>query len=776
MSSNSSSLALNKIISDRVWQQLVQLWLGMATKDEAQLLTENTVAELLKSANKSCSKQQLLTNEFFLLTTPKFNALLLQEKNIATQLYQVSVIFDRAEIIDKLTQLGIQQKWKHSVTNSLQANLTAKLTPNNEITAEFMVDAVRLLIDSADTEQIESKIERYAASPIEKLWHERVEKEHIFEQIQIQINQNLNLATIIQTAVDLSRNFLNLDRLLIYQLDVPLHCDPHSFQPIATVDTVTYEARKSDRIDSILYFQDETCWRESTTHTNKYHRGFSSVIDDVDRGFDTNPCLKTLMSQLQVKAKIVSPIEVRNKLWGLIVAHQIEPRQWKHQEVQFLRQIAEYIEIAIFNYQSYQQLQQQKQLLEQQVKTQARQLKDALIAAEAASRSKHDFIGSMSHELRTPLTCVIGLSSTLLQWSSAKQHRRLPPEKQQEYLHLIEQSGKNLLTLIDNILEFSDIESGKHLLNIKQVSLNKIAREASQLLQESAAAKNISLNSEVNIKSERDFFFADEVRLKEILFHLLNNAIEFTPEGGRVTLRIWRENNQIAFQVEDTGIGIAAAEIPLLFEKFKQIEDFRQRVHGGAGLGLALTKKLVELHGGVIEVESTLDKGSLFTVYLPEKAPSNPRLSSTAIAKETTLGSQTIVLITEDESSATFICQLLDTAEYQVVWLTNSAMIVNQIELLQPKIIIIDRDSAIEIESVVKAVERISTHNIPRIVLLCDRFEQNKWQHGKDGIDGYLLKSMNPTQTISQLNSWMNLEPNSSNRPSPLHQDYPEIG
>ena len=776
MLSNSSSLALNKIVSDRVWQQLVQLWLAMVGKDEAQLLTENTVTELLKSANKSCSEQQSIINKFFLLTTPKFNALLLCEKIIATQLYQVSVIFDRAEIIDKLTQLGTQQKWRHSAMNSLQANLIAKLTPNNEISAEFMVDAVKLLIDSGDLEQIEPKAEGYPNSHIEKLWHERVEKEHIFEQIQIQINQNLNLATIIQTAVDLSRNFLNLDRLLIYQLDVPLHYDRHSFQPIATVDTVTYEAKKSDRLDSILYFQGETCGRESTKHTNKYHRGFSLVVDDVDKGLEPNSCLKTLMSKLQVKAKIVSPIEVRNKLWGLIVAHQIEPRQWQHQEVQFLRQIAEYIEIAIFNYQSYQQLQQQKQLLEQQVKIQARQLKDALIAAEAASKSKHDFIGSMSHELRTPLTCVIGLSSTLLQWSSAKQRRSLPPEKQQEYLHLIEQSGKNLLTLIDNILEFSDIESGKHLLNIKQISLNKIAQEASQLLQESAVAKNIRLNSEVNIKSERDFFCADEVRLKEILFHLLNNAIEFTPEGGRVTLRIWRENNQIAFQVEDTGIGIAATEIPLLFEKFKQIEDFRQRVHGGAGLGLALTKKLVELHGGVIEVESALNRGSLFTVYLPEKAPSNPHLSSAAIAKETALGSQTIVLITEDESSATFICQLLDTVEYQVVWLTNSAMIGNQIKLLQPKVIIIDRDSATEIDSVTKVVERNSPGSMPRIVLLCDRFEQSKWQHDNYSIDGYLLKSMNPTQTISQINSWMNLEPNSTDRPSPLHQDYPEMG
>jgi len=110
------------------------------------------------------------------------------------------------------------------------------------------------------------------------------------------------------------------------------------------------------------------------------------------------------MTKFKVKAKIVAPINIRGKLWGLIIAHHCQPRQWHYQDIQFLRQVADYIAIAIFNHQSYQQLQQQKQLLEKQVQIQAQQLKDALIAAEAASKSKHDFLGSMSHELRTPLT------------------------------------------------------------------------------------------------------------------------------------------------------------------------------------------------------------------------------------------------------------------------------------------------------------------------------------------------------------------------------------
>ena len=771
MSSDSSLLSLNKIVSDRVWQQLVELWLTMAAKDEAQLLTEDTLFEPSGNKEKSHIAEYSETERFFLLITPKFNAFLFREPTISAPLYQVSVIFDRTEIIKRLIRLANQQNWNTDIISYLQTEFIAKLALNSEITAEFMVSAVKLLTDTVDTPYSMPMTVPYSTSPMETSYYDRVERKRIFEQLQIQISQNLNLSTIVQTAVDRSRSFLNLDRLLIYQLDIPLNFDLNSYKPVPTTNTVTYEARKSDRISSLLYFQEEACWQEFAQCKNKYHQGFSLVIDDVDKGSHLNPCLKELMNKLEVKAKIVVPINIRSKLWGTLIVHQCEPRNWKHHEVQFLRQIAQQIEIAIFNHQSYQQLQQQKQLLEQQVKIQARQLKDALIAAEAASKSKHDFIGSMSHELRTPLTCVIGLSSTLLKWSSAKQQRGLSPEKQQQYLHLIEQSGKNLLTLIDNILEFSDVESGKHLLNIDRISLRKIADESLRLLQENAAAKNIALNSQVNIEAERDSFFADEVRLKEILFHLLSNAIEFTPEAGRVTLRIWRENHQVAFQVEDTGIGIAETQIPLLFEKFKQIEDVRQRIHGGAGLGLALTKKLVELHGGTIEVESALASGSVFTVYLPEKAPSNPHLSP-EIASQAALGTNAIVLITEDETSATFICQLLDTIEYQVVWLTSSEMAVKQIALLQPKIVIIDRDYAItDIKSIMNSIDCISTDKAPRVALLCDNFERDKWKNINCGIDGYLLKSMDTTKTLNQLNSLLDLKPRETTRDRQADRD-----
>jgi two-component system, sensor histidine kinase and response regulator len=750
----SSSLVLKKIVHHQVWLQLVKLWLAMAIKEENLLITEDTLLKLSNNDQKINLNQQLETSSFFLLITAKFQAFLRREQTSIPQKYQITVTFDQAVIIQEIMQLGEQNQWEVTVIKYLQNNLIPKLTHKHDYSAEFMVKLVKLLIH--DQDQSKHQHHPHFNPPMDKLLHYQVEQERIFDRLKIQISQNLNLSEIIQTAINYSCSFLALDRILIYQLDVPLETEISSEQESRLVDIVTYEAKKNDHIMSTLYLQDEICWQKSSQSRNKYRQGFGLVINDLKVGSNLHSCVQSLMLKLQVRAKAVTPINVRGKLWGLMIAHQcFEPREWHYQDIQFLRQIGEYLAIAIHHHQSYQQLQQQKKLLEQQVQIQAQQIKDALIAAEAASKSKHEFLGSMSHELRTPLTCVIGLSSTLLQWSSTKARASLSPEKQQEYLHLIQQSGKHLLSLINNILEFSEVESGKHLLDTKQISLTEVAKQSIQIIQDLAKAKQVTLNLEIEFQPEQDYFVADEARLKEIIFNLLSNGIKFTPEQGQVTLRVWREKHQVVFQVEDTGIGIAETEIPLLFEKFKQLENFRERTQGGAGLGLALTKKLVELHGGSIEVESAVGAGAMFTVYLPETTPSKPNLEAESASQQLSLVTKTIMLITEDEESATFICQLLNTIECQAVWLMDINMAINQIDILQPSVIIIDHDcTQTGVKNVAQAIASKSSLENTNLILLCDRLNNNQWQrYSKYGISDYLLKSMNPTQMIDKINT-----------------------
>jgi two-component system sensor histidine kinase/response regulator len=762
----SSSLVLKNVVHHEVWLQLAELWLAMVTKEENLLITEDTLLKLANSEKKINLNQQPETSSFFLLIAAKFTAFLGREQTSVPQKYLITVTFDQARIIHELTQLGYQNQWEIKVIQYLQAKLIPKLTQKHDYSAEFMVKLVKLLIN--DSEQSKHQSNSHFNPPMDKLLHYQVEQERIFDRLKIQISQNLNLSEIIQTAINYSCSFLALDRIVIYQLDVPLESEVSFNQEARTIDIITYEAKKNDNIISTLYCQEEISWQQLSHCKNKYRQGFGLVVNDIEVGSNFHPCLQSLMLKLQVRAKAVTPINVRGKLWGLMIAHQcFEPRQWHHQDIQFLRQIGEYLAIAIHHHQSYQQLQQQKKLLEKQVQVQAQQIKDALIAAEAASKSKHEFLGSMSHELRTPLTCVIGLSSTLLQWSSTKARASLSPEKQQEYLHLIQQSGKHLLVLINNILEFSEVESGKHLLNIKQILLTEIAKQSIQLIQDLAKAKQITLNLEIKLTSEQNYFLADEARLKEIIFNLLSNGIKFTPEQGQVTLRVWREKHQIVFQVEDTGIGIAEAEIPLLFEKFKQLENFRERTHGGTGLGLALTKKLVELHGGSIEVESALGEGAVFTVYLPETTSMKPHFEAKAtIEPQLSSVTKTIMLITEDEESATFICQLLNTIECQAVWLMDINMAISQIEILQPSVIIIDHAcTKAGVKNIALAIADKSLRENTNLILLCDSLNNSQWQrYSKYGIHDYLLKSMNPTQMINKISTLIQSQENYNQR------------
>lgn len=742
------------MVAHQVWLQIAELWLSMSKEDENLLVTENTLLKQLNNDKKVYQTEQAETESFFLLITPQVNAFVCREKTTNPRKYQITTAFKKEVIVAELCQLGRQKEWNLPVINYLQTGFASQLIHDHNHFAQFIDKTVDLLINISHKAAIKHIYPH--TPPMDKLLHYQVEQERIFEQIKIQISQNIQLSAIIQSAIDQSCNFLGLDRLLIYQLDVAIQSSIVPQQHVKYTDTVTYEAKYNENISSTLYLQDEVCWHNVSKCRNKYQQGFSLIVDDMQTA-NLNSCLQALMLKLNVRAKAVTPINVMGELWGFVIAHQcFKPRQWNNQETQFLRQVAEYLAIAIHYHQSYQQLQQQKLLLEKQVQTQAHQIKDALLAAEAASKSKHEFLGSMSHELRTPLTCVIGLSSTLLQWSSASEKGNLSLEKQQEYLSLIQQSGKHLLSLINNILEFSEVESGKHLLNIQQVSLTTIARQSLQLLQEIAGAKQITLIPDIRLNVEQDYFFADEIRLKEILFNLLSNGIKFTPSRGDVILRIWREKRQVVLQVEDTGIGIADQEIPLLFEKFKQLEDFRQRTQGGTGLGLALTKKLVELHGGTVEVESASGQGSVFTVYLPEKKPFQPNINTnSATANKALLASQTIMLVTEDEENATYICQLLNTIECQVVWLMDSATAINQIELLKPRIVIIDLDcSEVAARNVAESIAQKSLSEKINLVLLMNQLENNEWKEFvSQGFDDYLLKSMKPSQIIDKINT-----------------------
>jgi signal transduction histidine kinase len=229
---------------------------------------------------------------------------------------------------------------------------------------------------------------------------------------------------------------------------------------------------------------------------------------------------------------------------------------------------------------------------------------------ETTSRHKSEFLANMSHELRTPLNAIIGFSEVLLE----RMFGELNP-KQDEYLQDIMTSGRHLLSLINDILDLSKIEAGRMELELTAFDLPAAMENALTLVRGRAEAHAIALTRDVDRRLGE--FVADERKLKQVLVNLLSNAVKFTPEGGRVEVRAAPADGAVEISVSDTGVGIAPEDQEAIFEEFRQAGSDYTRKREGTGLGLALARKFVELHGGRIWVKSEVGKGSTFTFTLP---------------------------------------------------------------------------------------------------------------------------------------------------------------
>lgn len=238
---------------------------------------------------------------------------------------------------------------------------------------------------------------------------------------------------------------------------------------------------------------------------------------------------------------------------------------------------------------------------------------------EEGSRMKNEFLANMSHELRTPLNAIIGFSELLKEGVSGELNK-----KQQEHAGLIYSSGQHLLSLINDILDLSKIEAGKLVLNRSDFDLTHILEHSLTLLREKSNKKHIQLLLQVELV--RTSIYADERKIKQILYNLLSNAVKFTNEGGVVkikaftTQKVNKEGKEIevmSISVEDNGIGIAEHDLSKLFQPFAQLDGSLNRHYEGTGLGLAMVKRLVELHDGQVEVTSQIGKGSCFSFWIP---------------------------------------------------------------------------------------------------------------------------------------------------------------
>lgn len=228
-----------------------------------------------------------------------------------------------------------------------------------------------------------------------------------------------------------------------------------------------------------------------------------------------------------------------------------------------------------------------------------------------ANRLKSEFLANISHELRTPLTGVIGFSSIL-----AEKLENMPEKRRM--IEQVLESGNQLLAIVDDLIDLSQIEAGKITLSLKPADVNSIVLEIVDSITPQVSESRRKVIAELD--EDAPPVFVDRNRIIQAVFKIAQNAIKFTDEGGKITIGCKRKDGKVQIYISDDGMGMSEGEREIIFDRFRQLDGSITRRHGGLGIGLCIAKSIVELHGGVIDVESEMGKGSTFTLTLPEKS------------------------------------------------------------------------------------------------------------------------------------------------------------
>ena len=369
-------------------------------------------------------------------------------------------------------------------------------------------------------------------------------------------------------------------------------------------------------------------------------------------------------------------------------------RKFVEQDVQQAEMFAAQASTAIQNAQLYQLAQQEiserkkaEGLIHKYANELEMRVEERTAELVRANRAKDEFLANMSHELRTPLNGILGFSEALLEGV-----RGPMSERQQQAVQTIRSSGEHLLGLINEILDVSRIEAGNFELYPENIDVDKICQSSLLFINQIANKKSITV--EYASSSAESTIYADPTRLKQILVNLLSNAVKFTPNNGNIKLEVQPNVKErlMRFSVTDTGIGISSTDLQKLFKPFVQVDSGLSRQYEGTGLGLVIAKKMIEMHGGSIEVQSEIGEGSHFTFTLPWNPmidePDNRDLLEEH--RPISASRRKILLAEDNEASVEMLQDYFEKHGYQVFAVTNGGEVLPKAEECFPDIILMD--------------------------------------------------------------------------------------
>jgi PAS domain S-box-containing protein len=383
--------------------------------------------------------------------------------------------------------------------------------------------------------------------------------------------------------------------------------------------------------------------------------------------------------------------------------------------------------------------------------------------AEAASRAKDEFLATISHELRTPLNAILG-------WGRMLRKSRLNEENFIRGLDTIERNAKLQAQLIDDLLDVSRIISGKLRLTVMPIDLSPIIESAIDSIRPAADAKGIRL--QVLLDSNAGLISGDPDRLQQIVWNLLSNAVKFTEKQGRIQVRLQRINSHVEITVSDNGRGISPDFLPYVFDRFRQADSSISRMHGGLGLGLAIVRHLVELHGGTVRAQSPGERqGATFTVEMPmliahgsgrfvEADEANPPEAGQQVGGDPlpSLEGLNILVVDDDADARDLLTVILEERRAEVTTVANPTEAYETLEWLKPDVIISDigmpgEDGYAFIRNVRVKEARERQGWRPAIALTAHAREEDRLRALSAGYQAHVAKPVEPAELVAVIAS-----------------------